>query len=63
MANMIHKFRDRDIQRVLKACRSAGLDPVAVEVDPNTGRIKVTGRKGEASSPQNPWDAADYAAD
>jgi hypothetical protein len=63
MANMPHKFKDRDIQRVVKAARSAGLDPVAVEVDPKTGRIKVMGRKGEATSPQNPWDAVTHAAD
>jgi hypothetical protein len=49
MANMLHKFKDRDVQRVIKAARSAGLDPVAVEVDPKTGRIKVTGSKGEAA--------------
>jgi hypothetical protein len=41
MANMLHKFKDRDVQRVIKAARSAGLDPAAVEVDPHTGRIKV----------------------
>ena len=44
MANMPHKFKDRDVQRVIKAARSAGLDPAAVEVDPNTGKIKVMGK-------------------
>ena len=57
MANMLHKFKDRDVQRVIKAARSAGLDPAAVEVDPHSGRIKVHTR--EASEPVasgNPWD-------
>jgi hypothetical protein len=49
MANRLHAFKDRDVQRVIKAARSAGLDPVAVEVDPKTGRIKVTtGKPSEA---------------
>jgi hypothetical protein len=48
MANMPHVFKDRDVQRVIKAARSAGLDPVSVEVDVKTGRIKVTGSKSDA---------------
>ena len=45
MANKVHAFKDRDVQRVIKAARSAGLEPVSVEVDPHTGRIKVTTNK------------------
>jgi hypothetical protein len=57
MANMLHKFKDRDVQRVIKAARSAGLDPAAVEVDPHTGRIKVHSRIEPVDS-ANPWDKA-----
>jgi hypothetical protein len=54
---MLHKFKDRDVQRVIKAARSAGLDPGAVEVDPHTGRIKVHSRA--LTEPMaNPWDLA-----
>jgi hypothetical protein len=41
VANQVHAFKDRDVQRVIKAARSAGLQPSAVEVDPRTGKIKV----------------------
>jgi hypothetical protein len=55
MANQIHKFRDRDVQRLIKAARSAGLDPGCVEVDPHTGRIKVHTREASETG-VNPWD-------
>ncbi len=42
MVNRPHKFQDRDIKRVIRASREAGLNPVTVEVDPRTGTIKVT---------------------
>jgi len=47
---MLHKFKDRDVQRVIKAARSAGLDPAAVEVDPHTGKIKVMSKSEPPSS-------------
>lgn len=50
MANMPHAFKDRDVQRIIKAARSAGLDPVEVEVDPKTGRIRVVGSKAAVAS-------------
>lgn len=53
MANQIHAYKDRDIRRIVKAARFAGLDPVAVEVDPKTGKIKVF------SSGSNESDAAE----
>jgi hypothetical protein len=57
MANMLHKFKDRDVQRLIKAARSAGLDPAAIEVDPHTGRIKVHSRAVlEPVERTNPWD-------
>jgi hypothetical protein len=49
MANRTHVFKDRDVQRLVKAARSAGLDPMDVEVDLKNSRIKVIGRRGEAS--------------
>ena len=62
MANMLHKFKDRDVQRVIKAARSAGLDPAAVEVDPHTGRIKVHSRVvTEPVDSINPWDRSHAA--
>jgi hypothetical protein len=41
VANALYRFKDRDVQRVIRAVRLAGLSLVAVEVDPYTGRIKV----------------------
>jgi hypothetical protein len=41
MVGARNKFRNRDIQRAVKATKSAGLDPVAVEVNPNSGVIKI----------------------
>ena len=32
--HMPHRFKDRDVQPLIKAALSAGLDPVGVEVDP-----------------------------
>jgi hypothetical protein len=45
---MPHAFKDRDIRRLVKAAKAAGIDPVAIEVDLKAGRIKVTGDKSEA---------------
>ena len=55
MANQIHAYMDRDIKRVVKAARSAGLDPTAVEVDTKTGKIKVFSSGGsEEARPRRP---------
>jgi len=43
VANKPHPFKDRDIRRVIKAARSAGLDPASVTVDPKTDN-SVTSR-------------------
>jgi hypothetical protein len=56
--NMPHAFKDRDIQRVIRAARSAGLDPTAVQVDPKTGRITVMKRAADTPDATNPWDTA-----
>jgi hypothetical protein len=45
VANKLHQFKDRDIKRVIKVARAEGIDPTAVEVNPATGAIKVTGSK------------------
>jgi hypothetical protein len=37
-------FKARDVARAVKAARLAGLDPVSVEVDPHTGKIKILGK-------------------
>ncbi len=58
MANVVHKFKDRDIKRVIKATQQAGIEVNGVEVDPHTGKIKIITGKGEISQP-NPWLAAD----
>jgi hypothetical protein len=43
MPNATHQFKDRDVQRAIKAARTAGLDPVAVTVHPRSGAITVHG--------------------
>jgi hypothetical protein len=41
MANRLQTFKNRDITRVIKAARAAGVDVKAVTVDPHTGKITV----------------------
>lgn len=66
MVNKLHKFKDRDVRRVINAARSAGLEPTGVEVNPVTGAIRViTGKTVEATNDldrdletfkrQHPW--------
>jgi hypothetical protein len=60
MTNQVHRFRDRDIKRVVKAARAAGLNPDAIEVDTATGKIKVFsgrggGNGGDTSSDLDQW--------
>jgi hypothetical protein len=50
VSNVPLKFKDRDVQRVIRAARSAGLDPTAVRVDPRTGMITVLTAKAEPKS-------------
>jgi hypothetical protein len=50
VANAVHKFKDRDVKRVIRASQQAGIEIDAVEVDPTTGKIKVIiSKSGEAS--------------
>jgi len=64
VANTIHKFRDRDVRRFIRANQQAGVAIAAVELDPNTGRIKVISKDSNNASTElsNPWDEV-YAAD
>jgi hypothetical protein len=38
-------FKDRDVRRLIKAARAAGLNPTVVEVDVKAGRIRVSSCK------------------
>ena len=57
MVNQVHKFKDRDIRRVVKAARAAGIAIARIEVDPSSGRISVHAREASETS-ANPWDQA-----
>jgi hypothetical protein len=55
VANMPHKFKDRDVRRLIKSAREAGLDVGRVSVNPHTGDISVIARQpGEASADDTP---------
>ena len=43
-------FKDRDVRRLIKAARAAGLNPTVVEVDINAGRIRVSSGKPDDPS-------------
>ena len=55
MGNMPHVYRDRDIKRVIKAARDAGIEPGGVKVNPKTGEITVLGRSS-IPVPDPCWD-------
>jgi hypothetical protein len=52
MPNMPHLWRDRDLRRLIRVAQGAGLDPVALEVDLQTRRIKITVGKSEPPEQQ-----------
>jgi hypothetical protein len=57
VANAIHKFKDRDVKRVIRASQMAGIEIGSIEVDPNAGTIKIITNKPSAElSGANPWD-------
>jgi hypothetical protein len=58
MANQVHKFKDTDVKRVIKAARAAGLNPTGVEVRVKDGIIRVFGNDTVDESVGNPWDQA-----
>jgi len=50
VANMPHKFKDRDVRRLIKSAREAGLNVGRVSVNPRTGELSVIARQpGEAA--------------
>jgi hypothetical protein len=60
MPNATHQFKDRDLQRAIRAARAAGLDPVAVTVNPRSGAITVHDARaadGRLTQSQEPVDA------
>jgi hypothetical protein len=64
MPNATHQFKDRDVQRAIKAARTAGLDPVAVTVNPRSGAITVHGaRAADAGAVLSEESSAARAAD
>jgi hypothetical protein len=62
--NAMHQFEDRDVQRAIKAARTAGLDPVAVTINPRSGAITVHGaRAADVRPTQGQESVAVRAAD
>ena len=57
MPNMPHAFKDRDVQRLIKAARSAGPSAGSVTIDLKV-TITIHGKAdGPDSAPiSNPWD-------
>ena len=49
MANAVHKFRDRDVKRIMRATQAAGVKADFV-IDPNTGVIRVITKDSAADS-------------
>jgi hypothetical protein len=57
VANQPHKVKHRDVVRVVKAARAAGIDVARVEVNPHTGQIAAVARQpGEATDSGNDLD-------
>jgi hypothetical protein len=55
--NVVHKFRDRDIKRIIKSVEaSTGRSAQRVEVDPGTGRVAVIVVGDAATLRTNTWD-------
>jgi hypothetical protein len=51
-----HPFKDRDVRRLIKAVRAAGLNPTSVEVDVKSGRIRViSGNPDDIGSDLDKW--------
>jgi hypothetical protein len=57
VANQPHAFRHRDVVRVVKAARAAGVNVDQVTVDPHTGAITAAAAwAGGDPTARNPWD-------
>jgi hypothetical protein len=56
MPNAPHAFKDRDVKRVIRASRAAGVEIDAIEVDPRTGKIRIISKGAVATSEQTALD-------
>jgi hypothetical protein len=59
VANAVHQFKHRDVQRTVRAARQMGIDVNAVTVKlPNGTEITATDNRqpGEVTANGNPWD-------
>jgi hypothetical protein len=45
MVNQVHKFKERDIARVVKAARASGVEVSSITVNPRTGEITVAAER------------------
>jgi hypothetical protein len=55
MANQPHAFKHRDVVRIVKAARAAGVDVKAVTVDLHAGKITVAQGVNDPGT-MNTWD-------
>jgi hypothetical protein len=62
MANRQHAFKHRDVVRIVKAARAAGVDVKAVTVDLHAGKITVA-QGNEPSDSGSSWDEVLNAQD
>jgi hypothetical protein len=60
MANRPQVLKVRDVRKVIRAARSAGVEIGSIECDPNTGKIRITAGK-PGTSATNPWDVTNAA--
>jgi hypothetical protein len=55
MINRLHAFKHRDVVRVVKAARAAGVAVDQVTVDPRTGAITAA-QNAKGPGAKNAWD-------
>jgi hypothetical protein len=55
VVNRPHAFKHRDVVRIVKAARAAGVNVDQVTVDPHTGKITVAQGENAPATP-NAWD-------
>jgi hypothetical protein len=54
MANRPQILKVRDVQKVIRAARSAGVGIDTIECDPATGKIRITTIKPDTSAADTP---------
>ena len=52
--NVIHRWRDRDVKRLLKVMREAGLVAEAVEIDTQAGIVRVITAHNHTQQQESP---------